>query len=99
MDFWTIAHEESVEGFRSTDLRHPIHIHIYLELINVAVRIYNKKKKRGVFTSTLYLQLALATHARFKYALYHKRDSLERHQAAQPCKRTMYIYLVLSFDF
>lgn len=80
-----------------------IYIYIYInieQLINFAARlIYNLKKKRCFFTSILYLQLALATHARFKYALYCKRDSLGRHQATQPCKRTIYIYLVLSFDF
>lgn len=34
--------------------------------------IKKKKKRISFYTSTLYLQLALATHARFKYALWER---------------------------
>lgn len=97
--FWN-DHIQGIERC-SINLRHSAYIYIYIYRTTNQLRseINLQLKKRCFFTSTLYLQLALATHARFKYAMYRKRDSLERHQATQPCKRMMYIYLVLSFDF
>ena len=63
-----------------------------------AIYTIKKKKKIFLFIQVLFIY-SLHQPRMLVLSMHYERDSLECHQATQPCKRTMYIYLVLSFDF